>query len=89
MARQILKNGGIAKWYSGETLNFNGHGSNPCTSTIKQSRKEVKRMIVAIVGLTLVSILLMLMANKLSNRVEALEKYTGIEVKNDERNKNK
>lgn len=44
-------------------------------------------MIAAIMGLALTTILLMLMANKLSNRVSALEKYTGIEEKNDERNK--
>lgn len=46
-------------------------------------------MISAIMGLALTTILLMLMANKLSNRVSALEKYTGIEVKNDEQNKKK
>lgn len=44
-------------------------------------------MIASIMGLALTTILLMLMANKLSNRVSALEKYTGIEEKNDERNK--
>lgn len=44
-------------------------------------------MIAAIMGLALTTILLMLMANKLSNRVSALEKYMGIEEKNDERNK--
>ena len=44
-------------------------------------------MIAAIMGLALTTILLMLMANKLSNRVSALEKYTGIEEKNDERKK--
>ena len=52
-------------------------------------RKEVKRMVAAIACLALTTILLMLMANKLSNRVSALEKYTGIEAKNDERNKKK
>lgn len=46
-------------------------------------------MVAAIACLSLTTILLMLMANKLSNRVSALEKYTGIEVKNDESNKNK
>lgn len=46
-------------------------------------------MIAAIMGLALTTILLMLMANKLSNRVSALEKYTGIEVNSDERNKKK
>ena len=46
-------------------------------------------MVVAIAGLALTTILLMLMANKLSNRVSALEKYTGIEVESDERNKKK
>ena len=46
-------------------------------------------MIAAIMGLALTTILLMLMANMLSNRVSALEKYTGIEVENNERNKKK
>ena len=46
-------------------------------------------MVAAIACLALTTILLMLMANKLSNRVSALEKYTGIEAKNDERNKKK
>lgn len=57
--------------------------------TIWAKGKEVKRMIAAIMGLALTTILLMLMANKLSNRVSALEKYTGIEVNSDERNKKK
>ena len=57
--------------------------------TLWAKRKEVKRMVVAIAGLALTTILLMLMANKLSNRVSALEKYTGIEVESDERNKKK
>lgn len=52
-------------------------------------RKEVKRMVAAIACLSLTTILLMLMANKLSNRVSALEKYTGIEVESNERNKKK
>ena len=46
-------------------------------------------MVAAIACLSLTTILLMLMANKLSNRVSALEKYTGIDVKNDEGNKKK
>ena len=46
-------------------------------------------MVAAIACLSLTTILLMLMANKLSNRVSALEKYTGIEVKDNESNKNK
>ena len=46
-------------------------------------------MVAVIACLSLTTILLMLMANKLSNRVSALEKYTGIEEKNDERNKKK
>ena len=46
-------------------------------------------MVAAIACLSLTTILLMLMTNKLSNRVSALEKYTGNEEKNDERNKNK
>ena len=46
-------------------------------------------MVAAIACLSLTTILLMLMANKLSNRVSALEKFTGIEVKNDERIKKK
>ena len=51
--------------------------------------EEVKRMVAAIACLSLTTILLMLMANKLSNRVSALEKYTGIEVESNERNKKK
>lgn len=46
-------------------------------------------MVAAIACLFLITILLMLTVNKLSNRLSALEKYTGIEVKNDERNKKK
>lgn len=46
-------------------------------------------MVAAIACLSLTTILLMLTVNKLSNRVSALEKYIGIEVKNDERNKKK
>ena len=44
-------------------------------------------MVAAIACLSLTTILLILMANNLSNRVSALEKFTGIEVKNDERSK--
>lgn len=46
-------------------------------------------MVAAIACLSLTTILLTLMANKLSNRVSALEKYTGIEVESNERNKKK
>ena len=46
-------------------------------------------MVAAIACLSLTTILLMLMANKLSNRVSALEKFTGIEDKNNESNKKK
>lgn len=46
-------------------------------------------MVAAIACLSLTTILLMLTVNKLSNRVSSLEIYTGIEVKNDERNKKK
>lgn len=46
-------------------------------------------MVAAIVCLSLTTILLMLTVNKLSNRVSALEKYTGIEVESNERNKKK
>ena len=44
-------------------------------------------MVAALACLSLTTILLMLMANKLSNRVSALEKFTGIEEKNHEQNK--
>ena len=50
---------------------------------------EVKIMVAAIACLSLTTILLILMANKLSNRVSALEKFTGIEEKNNESNKKK
>lgn len=46
-------------------------------------------MVAAIAGLALTTILLMLMANKLSNRVSALEKYVGMEVESNERSKKK
>ena len=44
-------------------------------------------MVAAIACLSLTTILLMLMVNKLSNRISALEKYTGIEEKNHVQNK--
>ncbi len=46
-------------------------------------------MVAAIACLSLTTILLMLMANKLSNRVTALEKFTGMEVNNNDSNKKK
>lgn len=46
-------------------------------------------MVAAIACLSLTTILLILTVNKLSNRVSVLEKYTGIEVENNERNKKK
>lgn len=60
-----------------------------CDSSDFGMKRGEKRMVAAIAGLALTTILLMLMANKLSNRVSALEKYTGMEVENDERNKKK